>query len=305
MVRLPNPTGTISFFCRVDGRKFQYLMAVSTNIPIPTLHLFPALDQELIALLKSLTPEEWEAPTLARLWKVKDIAAHLLDGNVRTLSMLRDGYAGDPPGEIHSYADLVAYLNGLNASWVAATKRLSPQVLIELLELTGRQYTEYLSTLDPFAKATFSVAWAGESESLNWFHIAREYTEKWHHQQQIRDALGRTGLLSRELFHPFISTMMRGMPHAYRNTVAANGACIRLTVTTDAGGDWYLVRQEGRWVLTDTSSDMPAASLTIEPDTAWKLFTKGMPPEMARTKVETQGDAQLAMVALELIAVMA
>ena len=115
-------------------------MAFSTTIPIPTLHLFPILDRELIALLKSLTPEEWEAPTLAPLWKVKDIAAHLLDGNMRTLSMLRDGYAGDPPGDIHAYEDLLAYLNGLNASWVAATKRLSPRVLIEWLELTGKQY---------------------------------------------------------------------------------------------------------------------------------------------------------------------
>ncbi len=282
-------------------------MAVSTNIPIPisTLHLFPILDRELIALLKSLTPAEWEAPTLARLWRVKDIAAHLLDGNVRTLSMLRDGYAGDPPGEIQSYTDLVVYLNGLNASWVAAAKRLSPQVLIGLLEFTGRPYMEYLSTLDPFAKATFSVAWAGESESLNWFHIAREYTEKWHHQQQIRDATGRPGLLSRELFHPFISTLMRGLPHAYRNTDAPIGACVNLTVTTEAGGDWYLVRQEDRWTLVDKFHETPAASLTIEPDTAWKLFTKGMTPEMAWKKVETSGDEKLAAVALELIAVMA
>lgn len=280
-------------------------MVPSPTIPIPTLHLFPVLDQELIALLKSLTPEEWEAPTLARLWKVKDIAAHLLDGNVRTLSMLRDGYAGDPPGEIQSYADLVAYLNGLNASWVAATKRLSPQVLIGLLESTGRQYTEYLSTLDPFAKATFSVAWAGESESLNWFHIAREYTEKWHHQQQMRDATGRPGLLSRELFHPFISTLMRGLPHAYRNTEATNGACVKLTVTSEAGGDWYLVRREDRWVLADEMNETPAASLIIEPDTAWKVFTKGMAPEMTRTQVEMQGDTRLAAVAMELIAVMA
>lgn len=280
-------------------------MGTSTSVPIPTLHLFPVLDRELIALLKSLTPEEWEAPTLARLWKVKDIAAHLLDGNMRTLSMLRDGYAGDPPGEIHTYQDLLAYLNGLNASWVAATKRLSPQVLIELLELTGKQYTEYLSTLDPFAKATFSVAWAGESESLNWFHIAREYTEKWHHQQQIREATGRPGLRSPELFHPFIAAFMRGLPHVYRNTVAENGACVKLTITTDAGGDWYLRRWDEAWQLEEFFDAAPTAHLTLHPDTAWKVFTKGMTPEMAREKATISGDIKLAEVALGMIAVMA
>ncbi|NUO02705.1 MAG: maleylpyruvate isomerase N-terminal domain-containing protein [Saprospiraceae bacterium] len=280
-------------------------MDASFVVPIPTLHLFPTLDRELIALLKSLTPEEWKAPTLARLWQVKDIAAHLLDGNLRTLSMLRDGYAGDPPGSIHSYQDLLDYLNGLNASWVTATKRLSPQVLIELLELTGRQYTDYLSTLDPFAKAAFSVAWAGETESLNWFHIAREYTEKWHHQQQIREATRRPGLLSRELFYPFIATFMRGLPHAYRNTTAENGACLKVTVTTDAGGDWFLIRQEGNWILVETYSGKPSASLFIAPDTAWKLFTKGITPEKAREKTAITGDAKLASTALGMIAVMA
>jgi len=280
-------------------------MVSSFTVSIPTIHLFPVLDWELIALLKSLSREEWEAPTIARLWNVKDIAAHLLDGNLRTLSLLRDGYAGDPPGDIRSYADLVAYLNGLNASWVAAAKRLSPQVLIELLELTGSQYTEYLSTLDPFAKAAFSVAWAGESESLNWFHIAREYTEKWHHQQQIREATGRPGLLSQELFHPFIATCMRGLPHAYRNIAAENGACVKITVTTAAGGDWYLLRREGRWELVETFSEKPAASLFLAPDTAWKLFTKGMTPEIARERVAISGDAKLAGAALGMIAVMA
>ncbi len=279
-------------------------MTSSSGIPIPTLSLFPALDRQLIDLLKSLTFQEWEAPTIAPLWRVKDIAAHLLDGNLRTLSMLRDAYAGDPPEDIRSYQDLVTYLNGLNTVWVAAAKRLSPQVLIELLELTGKQYHEYLSTLDPFAKAAFSVAWAGETESLNWFHIAREYTEKWHHQQQIREATGRPGLLSRAFFYPFIATFMRGLPYTYRDTKAENGTCVKFTVSTEAGGDWYLLREDGQWKLAETHSGTLSASLSIDPDTAWKLFTKGISPELARPKVSIKGDVKLAEVSLEMIAVM-
>jgi len=56
------------------------------SIPIPTLHLFPVLDELLIGLLSSLSPEDWNKPTLARSWSVKDIAAHLLDTNMRTIS---------------------------------------------------------------------------------------------------------------------------------------------------------------------------------------------------------------------------
>ena len=31
---------------------------------------------------------------------------------------------------------------------------------------------------------------AGEAVSANWFDVAREFTERWHHQQQIRLAIG-------------------------------------------------------------------------------------------------------------------
>ena len=56
---------------------------------IETTHLFPVLDQKLIELLKSLSPEDWNKQTVAKLWTVRDIAAHLLDGNLRTLSLSR------------------------------------------------------------------------------------------------------------------------------------------------------------------------------------------------------------------------
>jgi hypothetical protein len=133
------------------------------QIAITTLHLFPKLDRLLIELLHALKPEDWRQFTYAKLWTVKEVAAHLLDGNLRTLSILRDGYQGDPPANVSSYQDLVEYLNRLNADWVQAFKRLSPQVLIDWLERSGKEYHQYLSQLDPFAPSVFSVAWAERS----------------------------------------------------------------------------------------------------------------------------------------------
>ena len=72
------------------------------NIPVAVTHLFPVLDKKLISLLRSLQPEQWQQKTIARLWTVKDIAAHLLDGNIRTLSMARDGFMGMPAPDIKS-----------------------------------------------------------------------------------------------------------------------------------------------------------------------------------------------------------
>ncbi|QNK63461.1 maleylpyruvate isomerase N-terminal domain-containing protein [Pedobacter sp. PAMC26386] len=65
---------------------------LNSNIPIKTVHLFPVLDKLLLELLPALTAEEWNLPTIAKLWTVKDITAHLLDGNLRMLSASRDHF---------------------------------------------------------------------------------------------------------------------------------------------------------------------------------------------------------------------
>ena len=88
------------------------------KVPISTVHLFPQLQQLLLELLTDLSPTDWEKRTIVPLWTIKDIAAHLLDGNLRTLSMARDQYFGKKPGLIESYGDLMTFLNHLNASFL-------------------------------------------------------------------------------------------------------------------------------------------------------------------------------------------
>lgn len=274
-------------------------------IPIEVIHLFPQLDVKLIELLRSLSQEEWHKQTIAGKWEVKDIAAHLLDGNLRSLSMLRDDYWANRPENINTYQDLVLYLNELNAEWVAACKRLSPQIIIEMLEATGKEYTDYLASLDPYAEASFSVAWAGEEISTNWFHIAREYTEKWIHQQQIRDAVGKPGLMSKELFYPFINTFMCGLPHTYKYVEAPTGTSVEVVVTTDIGGVWHINKTDEGWVLRHFTRLEPNALIEIDPDTAWRLFSKGISPEEALEKVTIKGDEDLGKIALGMVSVMA
>lgn len=139
--------------------------------------LFIKLDSQLIALLESLEKEDWNKQTVAKHWKVKDVVAHLLDGNMKILSGLRDDHPIQGP-EINSYKDLVTHINALNEEWVKAMKRISPEVLISLLKFTSEPVYEYYASLELIAKAKYAVAWAGETESNNWMHIARDYTEK-------------------------------------------------------------------------------------------------------------------------------
>jgi hypothetical protein len=278
---------------------------MTSEISIETLHLLPVLDRKLIALLNSLTKEEWNRQTVAKHWTVKSVASHLLDGNLRALSTSRDQYFGEKPENIGSYQDLVAFLNQLNMTWTKATQRLSPQVLVNLLEITGKEYTDHLKTLHPFDNAVFSVAWAGQAISPNWFHIAREYTEKFLHQQQIRDAVGKQGIMTKELFYPFIDTLMFAFPHTFSNVPAENGTVVSMEVSTDIGGTWSIVKVEKGWILDKNPTLRAQSKVIIDPDTAWKLFSKSWHPEQVMDKVEIIGDIALARHALKMVAVMA
>lgn len=277
---------------------------MTNKIQIETLHLFPTLDSKLIELLNSLTAEEWNSQTVAKLWKVKDVASHLLDGNLRALSTSRDNYFGEKHENIHSFQDLVDFLNQLNMSWTSATKRLSPQVIINLLEITGKEYTEHLKTLNLFENAIFSVAWAGQETSPNWFHIAREYTEKFLHQQQIRDAVGKQGIMTKELFYPFIDTFMFAFPYTFREISAENGTIVSIELSTEIGGIWSIVKTENGWNLDKSKNLKPTSTIIIDPETVWKLFSKSWKPEQVTDKITILGDTTLAEQALNIVAVM-
>lgn len=260
--------------------------------PIYVAELFPILDSKLIEFLRSLTPDQWSLKATPN-WTVHDVAAHLLDGsNLRRLSLARDQYWGEP---FHgsSYQDLVNFLNGLNADWVKAFRRVSPQVLIDLLEVSNRQVADYFRSLDPHQPAPFPVAWAGETQSENWFDIAREYTEKWHHQQQIRETVGKDGIMSRQLYFPVLDTFMRVLPHSYRDVNAQEGTTLAIHVTGAAGGNWFLTRREQSWELSRTPGGHLRAEVTVPQEVAWRLFTKGLSEESARQHLQVSGERTL------------
>ena len=278
---------------------------METQVPIQTVHLFPALDAKLLELLRSLSEEEWHYPIIAKKWLVRDIAAHLLDGNLRTLSFSRDRYLLKPSEPIKGYQELVDYLNELNAIWVNAARRLSPNILLEFLEISGPSFCDHMKHLHPFEDAIFPVAWSGEEVSPNWFHMAREYTEKFIHQQQIRDAVGKPGIITKEFFYPFIDTFLQALPYTYRFIEADLDTTVQVKITTDVGGDWYLTRFKEAWKLSKEKTGHISSLVSLDPDTAWKLFSKGMTPQEARSKVSISGDQPLGEPVLQMVSVMA
>jgi uncharacterized protein (TIGR03083 family) len=245
-------------------------------------------------LLSGLAPGDWSRPTIAGAWTVRDVVAHLLDSQVRRLSFQRDGHPMTPPDRpIEGYGDLVDLLNGLNADWIRAASRMSPRVLMQFLEVTGPEVSDLFLSLDPRGPALFSVAWADESESENWFDIGREYTEWWHHQAQIREVVGAPVLSSRKWLHPVLALSMKAFCRAFKDLRVAPGTAFVLQVTGDAGDTWSVVAADDGWSVFLGQKPDAAARARCDADAAWRLFFHALSDEAARQRIETEGDSAL------------
>ena len=244
--------------------------------------LFAPLHRELIALLPGLTPEQWERPTVAGAWRVRDVAGHLLDGMLRKLSR---GSSGQRP---RSYEEIVALINDLNATGVAYWQRHSPEVLTDLLEIAGGRVAALVESLDPHAVANISVAWAGEETSENWMDTGREYTEWWHHQMQIRDAVGAPPLLVARWIAPLLDFSVRALPRAYASLDAPEGTTASIYIDDEA---WTVRREHDQWALYEGAPESPTTTVRLDADTAWRLFYNAL---RGRAAAVVTGDATLA-----------
>lgn len=271
--------------------------------PIIVADLFPRVLDSLLELLSSLSADDWNKPTACPGWSVKDIASHLLGGEVGILSRKRDGYAYSGNDSI-SWEDLVVLINRLNDTWVKATSRMSPRVLCELMKLTGEQVCDYFKSLDPYATGG-PVDWASSEPAPVWLDLAREHTERWHHQQQIRDAVGKPGMKDPRFFAPVLDAFVRALPRTYASVDSEDGTLIALTITGDSGGKWFLLRENGRWNLYVEAGKTADSELVIDQDLAWRLFTKGVSKDEALARSTLLGDQALAATALDMVSVIA
>ena len=271
---------------------------------VETYGLFGEITDKLLALLGSLDGAQWDLPTCYPSWTVKDIAAHLVQTGLGRLSGQRDGYArkgGSGGGP--SFEALSGAIDRSNADWAERFSSLSPRVILDLLSVSERQLADFIRTQDLRSPALYPVAWAGETASENWFDLGREYTERWHHQQQIREAAGAESLAARRYLAPVLRLFVRAVPFWYRDVLAEEGTVIAVRITGESGGEWGLVRRGEGWILEDPpGGGGPAVSMSD--DTAWRFFTRTLPLEALEGKIGLSGDPALLRPFLRVRAVM-
>ena len=184
-------------------------------------------------------------------------------------------------------------INGINHEWVNAMKRLSPQVLTEVFELGSRDLAAFVEALPLEAPALFGVSWAGEQSSDGWFDIGREFTELWHHQMQIRLAVGAAPLDDPRYLKAVLDLSVRALPHAYRDVAAGEGTTLVVEVEGTSGGMWTLTRDADRWTLSTGGLDHPDARVVMSDDRAWRLLYNALPAAEAAARIAIEGRGDL------------
>ena len=164
------------------------------------LDAYPPERSRLLDLLASLTGDDWSRPTECPAYSVKGVAAHVLGDDLSLLSRQRDGAL---PGVIHVAermpgADFGSLLDAFNDQWVEAARFFSPELLVELLRVSGEWTEAYYRAVDPLAQGEPVGMFAPvvDGGSPFWQAIAREFLERWVHHSQILRALGRPSLAS-------------------------------------------------------------------------------------------------------------
>jgi hypothetical protein len=279
--------------------------AWGTVMPVDTAPLFDPLARELVALLRRLEPREWLLPTSAGAWTVRDVAAHLLDGDLRRISAERDGHAAPPPaGGIPDGAALVQFLDTLNADWVAVSGRLSTGLITELLEWSGPILARLMLESDPHGPAIFPVAWAVRPDAPRWLDTGREYTERWHHQDQIREAVGAPPLDDPAWIRPAIDVSLFAVPPAYAYLNAPAGTTVVLEACGPGGAAWSIASDGKGWQLEAGDARDADCRIRTSPLLLARLLLHRLPADAIHGSFDVTGDAALAEPLLAARAVM-
>jgi uncharacterized protein (TIGR03083 family) len=277
---------------------------LDATVRIPVLDAFRVVNGALLELLGSFGAEDWHRATVHKDRSVKDLAAHLLHGSMRRVTGLRDQYRPPVGKKFSTTEELTQFIQDDNRAFMEGMARVSPQIIIELIARYDPEVLRLFESLDPAAPG-LGVAWAGEWISQNWFDVAREYTEKWHHQQQLRDATGRPALYDPMLLAPALETFARGVPFAYRSLEAAGGTSISILVKDLAGVAWTLRRERDAWSLWSGAVANPETAISASADTFWRVWTKGVSPATALESFEITGKRNNAQPLARFVATMA
>lgn len=254
------------------------------------LQLWETTSQEVLAVVRELTDEEWERPTALPGWSVGDVAAHLAHLESEAAGMPQPaGGRVETAGEGGSRP----MPTEVTEAGVAARRGVAREVVMTELEQACARRREVLA---PLAEADLKDLAPGLVGDLGWdlrTWLTNRSVDLWVHEQDLRRATGRAVVTGSAGAAHTASVLTRAFPYALRRQ--APGATVVLRV---AGA-------QARTLAARVGEDRRAAPLTeeqtrsVEPDVTidlddatWLLLGSGR-VHPAEVDVTLSGDEGL------------
>lgn len=252
-------------------------MVIPRTVPADYATLFARERAHLLTLLQGLDAQQWSSPTPCPGWDVLGLTCHLVSDDLGVLARQRDDHirpvGPDPTVDGEQF---IRWLDALQQQWVAAARRLSPRLAVDLLAWTGPQVVDLFRSQDVMA-VDAAVSWASTDLVPRWLDQARELTEHWLHRQQLLDALGRRDEPpDRTLLAAVLDALRWAYPHGLRN-VGRAGDVMRVRIRGDVDADWWIARRADGWEFTGAAASAPAATAALRADEAWRMLSNNLP----------------------------
>jgi uncharacterized protein (TIGR03083 family) len=251
--------------------------------------LFAIERTRLLHLLRELSGSAWRAPTACPDWTVLGLACHLLGDDLGSLSRRRDDYMGTPSPVDLSEHEFIDWLDDLQAEWVRAARRLSPQLVVELLDWCGPRLTAALALEDP-TQMTSHVSWAGPEPSPIWLDQLRELSEYWIHRQQLLEATGRPSDLDPALLRPILLGLRWAYPYRFSLADFRPGDAVRIRIGQPLDDEWLLVFDGAEWRFSEERGGSIIATADFSADQGWRLLTNNIVEPVSA--LDVSGDAR-------------
>lgn len=246
---------------------------------------------DFLDLVTPLTQKEWDSPTALPGWTVGDIIAHVSWIERVLLGEYDEPYEPDWEALPHAtsfFGRLTEVPVDLRRRWTRA------QVLTELQDALGRRSAELAAgpaDLDAEVAGPFGPAPLGR--------VLRMRTlDTWVHEQDIRDALGRTGHLDSLGAQGTAAQLLAGYPKVWGKSVgAAQGESLRLVITGPGIEHSRLIAvgEGGRAYGVPDEPGAPVDEATVTLTMSWPVFLAlscGRGDAAAlRSEVTVDGDA--------------
>lgn len=229
----------------------------------------------LLDLLRPLTDGDWRRPTACPGWDVLGLAVHLLGADLGLVSQRRDQFMGTPSPQNLSESEFIDWLDALQAQWVLAARRISPRLVVEVLEWSGPRLVEVFEA-EGLSAMGARVSWAGPEPAPVWLDQLRELSEYWIHRQQLLEALDRPPDLDPLLLRPVLLGLRGAYPHRLTEARVPTTGQVLIEIGEPIDEDWILVPNHGTWEFTEGSNRNVIARGSFTADQAWRLLTNNL-----------------------------